>query len=272
MVSFLVTYYSSVNLIVHFNKVLAIILLVFISITAYRALTRESSQNGTETISEETPNPTTESNTVAPHSGNTPSTQPNHSTEVTENVKLGLGFFTPDFYNQRVLYFYGMPNLDKPVSEHVPVDSLQFQLSDGNQYKITYAPPWLVPEHMNMDYEILHFKILSINRDFVQININKTNNKFAYVDRHSGTISYWPDFLLKVHVVEFPNNEVQTIRERPLNYAGQVSIGFEFMKPIQIQKDWMEVELQDQNHQKVGEGWIRWRNQENLLIEYSLLS
>lgn len=44
------------------------------------------------------------------------------------------------------------------------------------------------------------------------------------------------------------------------------------MKPLQIQNDWMKVELQNQEFQKVGDGWVQWRNDEKLLIEYSLLS
>jgi len=270
--SFIITYHSSLEWITRLNQILAIILLLFISITAYRVISREASQTATGSSTEITPKSTKPSTTIAPPPVNIPSTQPNHAPSANENEELGLGFFTPNFYNRQVLYFYGIPNLDKPVSEHLPVDSLLFQQSDGHRYEITYAPPWLVPEHLKMDYEILHFKILSINRDFVQIDVNKTNNRFAYVDRHAGTISYWPDFLLKVHSVEFPQNQPQTVRTRPLNYAGQVTLDFEFMKPLQIQNDWMEVELQNSDFQKVGEGWIQWRDEEKLLIKYSLLS
>ncbi|NBC05170.1 MAG: hypothetical protein GVY20_15920 [Bacteroidetes bacterium] len=270
LISFFIAYSASPKTIVRLNQGLAIILLVFISITAYRAITREDSQRSTQSSSEGTLKPAP-STTIAPPVDSY-STLPNDTSSENENEELGLGFFTPDFYNQQVLYFYGIPNLEKPVSEHLPVDSLLFQQSDGHQYQITYAPPWLVPEHLKMDYEILHFKILSLNRDFIQIDVNKTNNRFAYVDRLAGTISYWPDFLLNVHSVEFPENRIQTVRARPLNYAGQVTLDFEFMKPIQIQNDWMEVELQDGDFQKIGEGWIQWRDEEKLLIEYSLLS
>lgn len=262
LVSFVIAYYTPREVIVRINQVLGIIFLIFVAITAYRIMMREGSQNTSEPTSQQTPKSSAPT-AVAP---------PVDMPQTNQESELGLGFFTPDFYTQSVLYFYGMPNLGKPVSEHPPVDSLIFQQSDGHQYKITYAPPWLVPEHLKMDYEILHFKILSINRDFIQIDVNKTNNRFAYVDRNAGTISYWPDFLLNVHSVEFPADQSQTIRVKPLNYAGQVSVEFEFMKPLQIQNDWMEVELQDGDFQKVGEGWIQWRNEEKLLIEYSLLS
>ncbi|MDR9367050.1 MAG: hypothetical protein RI575_17070 [Balneolaceae bacterium] len=262
LVSFFIAYYTPREVIVRGNQVLGVIFLIFIAITAYRIIMRDGAQSASEPTSQLTPK------SSAPTAIAPPVDRPLPNQE----SELGLGFFTPDFYNRQVLYFYGMPNLEKPVSEHLPVDSLLFQQSDGHQYQITYAPPWLVPEHLKMDYEILHFKILSLNRDFIQIDVNKTNNRFAYVDRHAGTISYWPDFLLNVHSVEFPENRIQTVRARPLNYAGQVTLDFEFMKPIQIQNDWMEVELQDGDFQKIGKGWIQWRDEEKLLIEYSLLS
>lgn len=259
LVSFVVAYYTPREVIVRINQVLGVIFLIFVAITAYRLITKERSQPASEQISQIPTKPTAPAEAVSP-------------VDTSSKTELGLGFFTPDFYNQQVLYFYGMPNVDKPVSEHLPVDSLLFQRSDGHQYEITYAPPWLVPEHMKMDYEILHFKILSVNRDFIRIDVNKTNNRYAYVDRHAGSISYWPEFLLKVHSVEFPQGQSQTVRVKPLNYAGQVNINFEFMKPLQIQNEWMEVELQDGNFQKVGNGWIQWRDEEKLLIQYSLLS
>lgn len=262
LVSFIIAYYAERELIVRINQILGIVFLIFIAITAYRLITRERSETTSEPSSQLTPRPAP---TVA--TGSAVDIQ-----MPDENSEIGLGFFTPDFINHSVLYFYGMPNFEKPVSDHTPSDSITFQQLDGHRFDISYAPPWLVPEHLKMDYEILHFKIKSINRDFVEVIVNKTDQRNAYVNRHAGRITYWPDFLLNVHSVEFPPNQPQTVRIKPLNYAGQVTTDFVFMKPLRIQEDWMEVELQDQNFQKVGDGWIQWRNNQKLLIEYSLLS
>lgn len=148
--------------------------------------------------------------------------------------EFGLGFFKPDFFNRSVLYFYGNPNFNGPVSDHFPADSIAFQRLDVHRYEISYAPPWLVPEHPKMNYEILYFRIKAINLDFVEIFVNRTTNRHAYVDPHAGQIIYWPDFLLNVHSVEFPQNQTQTVRIKSLNYVGQVNIDFVFRKPIRI--------------------------------------
>lgn len=262
LVSFIIAYYTEREVIVRMNQILGIILLIFIAITAFRIIARERSQAASEPSSQLT-NPKPVPTTVAP-AVDIPVQE--------EGPELGLGFFSPDFYNESIIYFYGNPNFEKAVSDHTPSDSIKFRELDGHRFDISYAPPWLVPEHMKMDYEILHFRIKSINQDFVEIIVNKTNQRNAYVDRHAGRVTYWPDFLLNVHSVEFPQNQVQTVRIKPLNYAGQVNSDFVFMRPLRIQDDWMEVELQDQNFQKVGEGWIQWKNENELLIEYSLLS
>lgn len=258
LISIMLASYLAREQIVQINKILGIIFLIFIAITAYRILTKESSETSSESFSQQI--------TMEP-------TAPAVDLKKSEaDSKLALGFFKPDFTSRSNLYFYGSPNFDKPVSDNSPSDSIAFQQLDGQRYDISYAPPWLVPEHLKMDYEILYFKIKSIHRDFVEIIVNKTNNRNAYVDRHAGTIIFWPDFLLTVQTIEFPQDLSQTVRVKPLSYAGQVSLDFEFMKPIQIQNHWMKVDLLDRDLKKTGSGWIRWRDDEKMLIEYSLLS
>jgi len=257
LVSIIMAYSVQRDLIVQANKILGIIILIFIIITAYRIITIERSETGSESLSHQITKEPAAPAVDLPQSD--------------ADSGFGLGLFKPDFFNRSNLYFYGNPNFEKPASDHSPSDSIAFQQLDGHRLEISYAPPWLVPEHLKMDYEILYFKIKSINRDFAEIFVNKTTNRTAYVDRHVGNIIYWPDFLLNVQTIEFSQELPQTVRVKPLSYGGQVSIDFEFMMPIQIQNHWMEVELQDHNFKKVGAGWIQWRDEEKLLIEYSLL-
>ena len=262
ILSLILVYYVEREIIVKANKVLGVIFLIFAAITAYRIITMERVESGSGPGSPTSPKQPASSAITAPVD----------VPQQLADAEFGLGFYKPDFFNRSVLYFYGNPNFAKSVMQHSPSDSIVFQQMDGHRYNISYAPPWLVPEHLKMDYEILYFKVKSVNRDFVEIYVNKITNRHAYVDRQAGQIIYWPDFFLNVHSVEFPANEEQTVRVKPLNYAGQVSIDFEFMKPLRIQEEWMEVELQDDDFQKVGDGWIRWRNEDELLIKYSLLS
>lgn len=184
----------------------------------------------------------------------------------------GLGMFVPNFGEQHVLYFYGNPHLNKAILEHTPYDSITFKKSEYGGYDIATAPPWLVPDHLKLDYDMLYFKVQSITQEFVEVTVNTVSNQTSFVNKYSGKIIFWPEFLLGVHSVEFPNPETQSIYTKPLPHASNVTMSYSFMRPLQIANEWMFVELQDDNFNLVGKGWIKWIKDGKLLIRYSLLS
>lgn len=193
-------------------------------------------------------------------------------TQDVKNTPLGLGFFKPNFTKNIVLYFYGNPNWEKSVQEHTPVDSVTFEKTEYGSFNISYAPPWLVPDHLKMDYDILYFRIQSISRDFIEITVNIMDQRRIYVNRFDGEILYWPEFLLNVNSVEFIDGNDQVIRIKPLDYSGEVNVKYAFMQPLIIKDDWMMVRLVNDDYKTVGKGWIQWRKEGYLLISYSLLS
>lgn len=185
---------------------------------------------------------------------------------------MGMGFFEPHFALNPVLYFYGIPNPEKALNEHAPTDSIVFEKTEYGSYTITYAPPWLQPAHLKLDYDILLFSVLSVSSDFARVTVNSTTGQTHYVSRQAGSLQLWPDFLLRVHSVELLQPEQQPVRIKALDHASVVSIPYEFLKPLEIQGDWMRVELWDRKFESVGKGWVRWQQDGKLLISYSLLS
>ncbi|MEQ9414145.1 MAG: hypothetical protein RIF39_09960 [Cyclobacteriaceae bacterium] len=186
---------------------------------------------------------------------------------------LGLGMMRPDFYSKRVLYFYNSPTLGKSVSDHTPSDSLVFGQSDHHQYDILYAPPWFFPAHMKMDYEVLYMKVILQGKDWMQVEVNKQTGQSSWVDVSEVKLFNWPQFLLIVNSVENPDHQNNPLRVRPLEQAGLwKGAAYEWMIPDLVNENWMKVSLRDKDMRVVGEGWLRWRNDKNLLIRYSLLS
>jgi hypothetical protein len=198
-------------------------------------------------------------------------TEVENSLPQTDENPLGMGFFSPNFYEYPVLYFYGSPNLSKPSQDNFRMDSIVFTQSDPGNYSISYAPPWLQPNHMKMDYGILYFQVQTLGLEFIEITVNTTTQKTAYVSRFEGNIILWPDFLLRVYSIEMIPEKPQTIRVNPLDYAGEVNNEYEFLQPVSIKNEWILVELQDKNLKPITKGWIRWKKDEKLLISYSLL-
>ena len=192
--------------------------------------------------------------------------------KIQGTVEIGMGYFIPDFYEQPVLYFYRDPNLEKSLPEHGPYDSITFKRNEYNQFEIATAPPWLVPEILKLDYDMLYFRLVSVTDEFAEIIVNAQNNQTSYVSKRSGKIAYWPGFLLGVNSVEFFANSKEKVQARPFKGSAIMNVVHEFMRPVRIKGEWMEVLLLDDGFQKVGKGWVQWIRDNKLLVMYNLLS
>lgn len=185
---------------------------------------------------------------------------------------MGLGFFQPNAFDHPVLYVYGPPRHTKSILEQSPQDSIVFGRTEYGSTDILSAPPWLVPAHMKLDYDIFYLKIIGLTQDMVECEVNTVTGETRYFDRRRGQVIYWEDFLLGVHSVEWPDNQPAMVRIKPLAHASLVQAAYSFMHPIMIRGDWMLVELWNNDFEQTGSGWIRWKDGQQLLVNYSLLS
>jgi len=197
----------------------------------------------------------------------------NHINKNAEETELGLGMATPDFYNNKVFYFYSTPNFEKAVNEHAPVDSIVFEQTEHHNINISYAPPWFFPEHLKLDYDILYLKILAFNRDWLHVELNRETGYSAWLPRNNVTIKLWPEFLLNVFSIEILDSEENPLRIKPLKHASKIMIEkYEILTPVMIKANWLLVDLLNNDFNKVGEGWIEWQRDGKFIISYSLLS
>ena len=184
----------------------------------------------------------------------------------------GLGMFAPYLDELKPLYFYSGINFNKSILEHNPIDSITFKRNEYGGFAIATAPPWLLPDHLKLDYDLLYFNVQTVTDDFLEVVVNVQTQQTGFLDKRAGRFLYWPEFLLSVHSVEFLPDNDQKIYARPFTEAGTVSLKYSFMKPIKIRNNWMYVSLWNDNYVSIGNGWIRWRGDKKLLIRYSLLS
>lgn len=185
--------------------------------------------------------------------------------------EMGMGFFVPNMHERPTLFFYGQPNLQKSVIDHSPVDSLKFRRTESGIESV-YGPPWLHPEYTKLDYGIFYMKVLSVSHEMLEVEGNRDTGKRIYVDRSAGKMLSWPDFLLSVSSVEFPLDGSGKVYHRPTPASDPINLDFRLMKPIQVRGEWMQVRLMDDSLREHGNGWIRWKQGEQLLIGYSILS
>lgn len=184
---------------------------------------------------------------------------------------MGIGIASPKFSEIGALYFYS-PNLEKSVDEHTPSDSVSFEKTELGT-EISFAPPWLFPQNMKMDYGILAFKVIAIRREWSLLEVNRVNGKTAWVNSFDINFISWEQFILNVHSIELIDPNKNPLRNRPFDYSDPVQVQEEVIfTPIEIRNEWMKVSIQDNSYKKIGEGWIRWRALDQLLVSYSLLS
>ncbi|MCW8979870.1 MAG: hypothetical protein OQJ83_00675 [Altibacter sp.] len=268
--AFFIAYYLEIGMLVRINWVLLIALFSLCGYKYYQFQQRDALREETNEPFERTPTKTTQPTAYLSMDRRNKKVV---NRVLTENdSSMGMGYFSPNYFDHPTLYFYGNPNLEKSLMEHSPYDSITFTRNKYNSFEIATAPPWLVPDMLKLDYDMLYFKIVSITEEFAEIVVNAQNNQTAYVSKRSGKVKLWPEFLLGVHSVEFLPNSNENIRARHFEASGVIKTPHSFMRPIRVRNDWMEVLLLDDDFQTVGNGWIQWKREGELLILFNLLS
>ena len=265
VVAFFVAYYATHQTVVITNRILLLLFVILVAYIFFRYQEKQNEHDRSAAAYDKVQNdPKVLTAAISPNM--------TKAKQETEN-SIGLGFFKPEFYHQRVLYFYGNPNLEKSVLEHTPTDSIVFQRTEYG-IDIAYAPPWLAPDHLKLDYDILYFRAQSLSSEFIEVTVNTHTRQTAYVERSAGNLVHWPEFLLNLHSVEFIESQVQPIRYKPLLHAGEVPLtdAIVSMKPIVIRNDWMLVDMLNDKLERINKGWIQWQKDGRLLLTYSLLS
>lgn len=214
-----------------------------------------------------------ETNSIQPKKTTQPALKLIHSNihnQLTETI--GMGLFTPFFSDNKKLYFYSIQNFDKALDQNPILDSITFSYKNPSGIEITTAPPWLQPMHLKLDYGILYFKVIRIGKDYLQIEGNSSTKETYFVSKWSGEVILWPEFILNSFMLEFPEGKNQLIRVKPFDNSSQVLNWSPNLRPISVQGYWVEVEVLNENWKPIDKGWIKWRDETQLLIKYSLLS
>ncbi|HQV38146.1 MAG TPA: hypothetical protein PLS92_02570 [Flavobacteriales bacterium] len=184
--------------------------------------------------------------------------------------RLGLGMAAP-VMETGVFHFYAGPDMDRIPDPSQALDSLIFE--KGKHYiGIASAPPWFVPAHMKLDYGLLLLKVITLSRNWVEVEVNTFDGATRWVDRQELGIALWPEFISTVNSVEIIDPETNPIRIKPLDHASIMADGADaLLKPLAVQGDWLMVDTSGLADRIAPTGWIRWRDGERLLVRYNLL-
>ncbi len=169
------------------------------------------------------------------------------------DVRINLGV------NRLLLY----PNHEKQL----PFDSL---VLEGDQ--VLYAPPYLLPYYMKLDYQQLTLRLLAVSRDRLEVELNAAQQRRGWVDREQVDFAYWPDFLLQTFSVEPLKIKTNPLRIKPLEQAStfQLPQGKYLLHPVAVNNEWIAVRLQTETGEALVEdlAWLRWRKGKALLVSW----
>ena len=185
-------------------------------------------------------------------------------------ARLGLGMAAP-MMELGAFRFYGAPDMKALPVVSQATDSLVF--AKGEHFtNITSAPPWFVPAHMKLDYDLLLLKVITLSRNWVEVEVNSIDGTTRWVDRQELAFITWPEFISTVGSVEIIDPETNPIRIKPLDHASAMADGADaLLKPLAVQGDWLMVGTSELADRIAPTGWVRWRRGEQLLVTYNLL-
>jgi hypothetical protein len=186
------------------------------------------------------------------------------------DVPLGVGFVSPRSDELQTLRFYGAPEPDQLADMVTPIDSVTFMHGE-HHVDIATAPPYLVPEVLKLDYGMLNFRAVTLQRNWIEIVVNQRTGQTTWVDRHSVNFVHWSDFLINVFAVEVNDPASNPMRLKPLDHTGVVAQADGPLRGIAVRGDWLQVSKTVFDADGPS-GWIRWRDGDRLLISYSILS
>jgi hypothetical protein len=187
-----------------------------------------------------------------------------------QDLPAGLGIAQVSPVPGRVIYFYGEPPSGALPGDFPPIDSVTFEVGLPS-VGIATAPPWLVPDHLKIDYEVFFLRAMTLTRDWVEVIGNSVTGETWWVPREDVAFTAWPEFLLGVNSVETFDEDANPVRYRPTDESDVLSASWAPLPPVGVRGDWLEVATINLADRIQPYGWIRWREGDRLLVSYSPL-
>ena len=123
-----------------------------------------------------------------------------------------------------------------------------------------------------MDYDLLFLRAMTISKNWIEVVVNRLTGETRWVDAQAVRFVDWPRFLLDVAAVEVPEAGTNPIRIKPLGHASILADAPGIPLPVLgVRGSWLQVATIHVADRIPPWGWIRWREDDRLLISYSPL-
>lgn len=188
---------------------------------------------------------------------------------------LGLGLVSFNFGDSSVLHFYELPTDKQPVKNIVFFHDRR--INSLNIRNLEKQQEWLNPEVLWLDYSSLIFRTRKIKDDWLEVVVNNETGKTLWLKKSNQTVfSSWEEYLMGMFSISRLPGKKQIIRKHPregseeIRYSGQDCFQIKSM-----QGDWVEIFTPEHcdgestdSKAKIISGWIKWRQGNDILINY----
>jgi hypothetical protein len=192
-----------------------------------------------------------------------------------KTIEAGIGILQVDFEKISTLNFFEKITDLKP-SKNITV----FKVGeyDHDLKNRSEAEKWFDPETLWFEYYIFNLRVIDKNGKWLNVVVNNQTGETMWIKTVTGlNFVTWEKFLLNTTAISGNQNFVIEVKTKPndesktLRKLGQK----ECLESIEIKGDWMRVKTNeildcDDSGKIQEQGWIKWRQNNYLAIEYDL--
>lgn len=180
-----------------------------------------------------------------------------------------------NFDAKTVLNFY------ETKSDQQPIKTISFfndpTINSWNIKNINEQQEWLKPEVLWLDYFMLTFRCTATTENWLQVIVNNESGEKYWLNKSElTTYKSWETYLKEMFSVERNSDKSQKIRTSPTDNSSEIAHNEQDCFIVKSMKgDWIEIVKPDYcegDSTKAITGWIRWKDGNNLLIDYFITS
>jgi hypothetical protein len=161
-------------------------------------------------------------------------------------------------------------------------ESLWYEFSyfyDDSDGKFDYANNDFRPFAFHVDYFILVLTCTNKSSRVLEVIVNEETGMTKYVKADDPVLKFetWDALVLSVFAVDF-DKKANPLRGAPNGEVMKIALPGEiFFRPVEIDGDWLRVrwDLKDAKSKAAGthsDGWVRWKHDGVLLIDFYFFS
>ncbi|CAN5154023.1 hypothetical protein BH09BAC3_BH09BAC3_16820 [soil metagenome] len=194
----------------------------------------------------------------------------------SSQVSIGIGIVWIEFDGPATIEFYRTPE-DNTYSKRLVIfndpviDGLN--LKDYPKHK-----KWLQPEVMRLDYYHFNFRCKSETEKWLEVIVNNEDGSTLWVKRSEQTkFQPWKEYLMSMFGIKRLNARAQGIYDAADESSKKVaSQGKDCFRIKEMRGDWVEIfssdECDTKKRTEIKSAWIKWKEGDKILIEYSTTS